>query len=174
MENTARISLQNTENQFELFFHEHYKRVYQLLYRLTGQKAEAEDLTVEAFVRYLQRPPDTQENLMGWLCRVATRLGLNALRASKRRARYEESAALYQVIRTSTPSPVEELQRASEQSKVRNVLRRMNRRNAELLWLHHNGFSYKEIAAVLQLSPGSIGTLLSRAEKEFEQKYRGH
>jgi RNA polymerase sigma-70 factor, ECF subfamily len=172
MENTAAVALRVPESQFESFFRENYSRVYQLLYRLTGQRAEAEDLTVEAFMRYLQQPPAHEEHLAGWICCVATRLGLNALRASKRRARYEETAALYQVIRTPSQSPIEELERASEQSQVRSALRRMNRRSAELLLLHHSGFSYKELAAILNLSPGSIGTLLARAEKEFEKIYR--
>jgi RNA polymerase sigma factor, sigma-70 family len=172
MENTATIPLRIQENEFEIFFRNNYRRVYQLVYRLTGHKAEAEDLTVETFMRYLQHPPATEEHLTGWICRVATHLAFNALRSSKRRTRYEETAALYQVIRAPSQTPVEELERATEQSKVRNALQRMNQRSSELLLLHYSGFSYKELAAALDLSPGSIGTLLARAEKEFEKIYR--
>jgi RNA polymerase sigma-70 factor, ECF subfamily len=172
MENTARIPLRIQESQFETFFQDNYKRVYQLLYRLTGHKAEAEDLTVETFLRYLQHPPATEEHLRSWIYRVATRLAFNALRSSKRRMRYEETAALYQVIRTPSQTPVEELERANEQSKVRSVLRQMKPRSAELLLLYHSGLSYKELAETMDLAPGSIGTLLARAEKEFERIYR--
>jgi DNA-directed RNA polymerase specialized sigma24 family protein len=35
-----------------------------------------------------------------------------------------------------------------------------------------SGNSYKELAAVLEIEAGSVGTLLVRAEVAFEQRYR--
>ena len=43
---------------------------------------------------------------------------------------------------------------------------------AQLLVLRNSGFSYKELAEVLDVKPSSIGTLLSRAEAEFEKAYQ--
>jgi RNA polymerase sigma-70 factor (ECF subfamily) len=40
-----------------------------------------------------------------------------------------------------------------------------------LLVLRHSGLSYAEIAVALGLAPGSVGTLLARAETEFELRY---
>jgi RNA polymerase sigma-70 factor (ECF subfamily) len=51
------------------------------------------------------------------------------------------------------------------------VLRQMKERDAQLLILRHSGLSYREIAAALDVAPGSVGTLLARAEAEFEQRY---
>jgi RNA polymerase sigma-70 factor, ECF subfamily len=159
------------EDEFEVFFHQNYRRVYEVLYRLTGEKMEAEDLTVETFLRYFRRPPTNKEQATGWLYRVATRLGYNALRDSKRRNHYEEKAALYVAGGSSDPS--QEVERAREQMRVHAVLRKMPERNAEILVLHHSGFSYKEIAEAIGVSPNSVGTLLSRAQKEFERIYLG-
>jgi RNA polymerase sigma-70 factor, ECF subfamily len=159
------------EDEFETFFLQNYKRIYEVLYRLTGEKMEAEDLTVETFLRYFRRPPANKDQAIGWLYRVATRLGYNALRASKRRSHYEEKAALYVAGGASDPS--QEVERAREQRKVHAVLRSMNERSAEILVLHHSGFSYKEIAEAIGISPNSVGTLLSRAQKEFERIYLG-
>ena len=159
------------EDQFEVFFQQHYKRVYEVLYRLTGERMEAEDLMVETFVRYFRRPPENQDQAAGWLYQVATRLGCNALRASKRRSHYEEKAALY--VAGGSLDPSQEVERAREQMKVHAVLRKMPQRNAEILVLHHSGFSYKEIAAAIGVSPNSVGTLISRAQKEFERIYLG-
>jgi RNA polymerase sigma-70 factor (ECF subfamily) len=50
-------------------------------------------------------------------------------------------------------------------------LRQMPPREAQLLILRHAGLAYKEIADTLGLAPGSVGTLLARAEKEFERLY---
>ncbi|MCI0411866.1 sigma-70 family RNA polymerase sigma factor [bacterium] len=159
------------EDEFEVFFQQNYKRVYAVLYRLTGEKMEAEDLTVETFLRYFRRPPENKDQAAGWLYRVATRLGYNALRASKRRSHYEEKAALY--VAGGASDPLQEVERAREQMRVHAVLRKMDERNAEILVLHHSGFSYKEIAEAIGVSPNSIGTLLSRAQKEFERIYLG-
>lgn len=55
-------------------------------YRLTGSAALAEDLVQETFVRALRQPPrDRQAPLRPWLRRVATNLGIDALRRRKRR-----------------------------------------------------------------------------------------
>jgi RNA polymerase sigma-70 factor (ECF subfamily) len=58
-------------------------------YRLTGSAAQAEDLVQETFVRALRRPPaDQAAPLRPWLRRVATNLGIDALRQRQRR-RYD-------------------------------------------------------------------------------------
>jgi RNA polymerase sigma-70 factor (ECF subfamily) len=40
------------------------------------------------------------------------------------------------------------------------------------LILKHSGCSYAEIATALGIAPGSVGTLLTRAEQAFEQLYQ--
>jgi len=156
---------------FEKFFLQHYRRVYELLFRLTGQQMEAEDLTVDTFLRYLQRPPSSQEHHAGWLCRVAMRLGYNALRAAKRRTLYEEKASLYIAGGREFPDPLNDVERARNQEIVRAILRKMSEREAKILILHHSGFTYREIADAVDVSPNSVRTLISRAHKEFERRY---
>jgi RNA polymerase sigma-70 factor (ECF subfamily) len=58
------------------------------------------------------------------------------------------------------------------QIRVRQILAQMKPRDAKLLVLRHSGLSYKELAVALKLAPGSIGSLLTRAERAFAQKYR--
>jgi RNA polymerase sigma-70 factor (ECF subfamily) len=70
-------------------------------------------------------------------------------------------------------SPTPEDIRASkeEQERVRAVLAAIQPRQAELLVLRSDGFSYDELAGALDLNPASIGTLLSRAERTFRKEY---
>lgn len=153
---------------FEETFFQHYARVYGVLFRLTGDRAEAQDLTLETFWKLWQQPPPRADNLGGWLYRVATRLGYNALRAARRRLQYEHAAAQDDAIGTD---PTHDAERAEEQARVRAVLSRMPERDAQLLILRHSGLAYKEIAAAIGVSPNSVGTLLTRAEDEFERLY---
>lgn len=158
---------------FESAFNEHWQRVYTVVYRLLGDPDEAQDLALEAFLRLHQRSPQGSglENLDGWLYRVATNLGLNALRARQRRQRYEEQAGHNALQDSSTPDPAAEYERRQEREQVRGILAGMKPRSAKLLVLRHSGLSYAEIAAALDLTPGSVGTLLARAEKEFQERY---
>ena len=159
------------EVEFEAAFSEHYTRVYGVLFRLLGDRAEAEDLTLEAFWRLWERAPRRRENLGGWLYRVAMRLGYNALRAARRRARYELQAGHEALELNASPEPSRSLEQKQERARVRATLRGMKEREAQLLILRHSGFSYREIASALGIAPGSVGTLLARAEAEFEQRY---
>jgi RNA polymerase sigma-70 factor (ECF subfamily) len=159
------------ERAFEAAFSEHYARIYGLLFRLLGDRAEAEDLTVETFWRLWERAPRRADNLAGWLYRVAMRLGYNALRAGRRRAQYELEAGREALTINAPPDPADAVELAQERAAVRGVLDQMKPRDAQLLVLRHSGLSYAEIAAALGLAPGSVGTLLARAETEFELRY---
>lgn len=158
-------------SQFEETFAEHYHRVYGVLVRLVGDRAEAEDLAVETFWRLWERAPTRWDNLGGWLYRVAMRLGYNALRASRRRAQYEQNAGRLVLEQSAPPDPAQAAEQAEERNRVRTILAQMPPRSAQLLVLRHSGLSYQEVAAALGVAPGSVGTLLARAEAEFEALY---
>jgi RNA polymerase sigma-70 factor (ECF subfamily) len=159
------------EAEFESVFLQHYPRVYGVLFRLVGDRAEAEDLALETFWRLWQHPPAEDHNLIGWLYRVATHLGYNALRAVQRRLRYEAEAGREAVEGSALPDPAVEAEWRAERRRAQRVLRDMNARDAQLLILRHSGFSYREIAAALEVAPASVGSLLARAEEDFERRY---
>jgi RNA polymerase sigma-70 factor (ECF subfamily) len=54
---------------------------------------------------------------------------------------------------------------------VRRALDRMPERDCNLLLLRAEGFSYRDIAAALELNEASIGTLLARAKTAFRENY---
>ena len=151
---------------FDALFQEHWGRVVGVLCRLVDDPAEAEDLALETFWRLYHRPPADRSNLAGWLYRVATNLGYNALRAHKRRGRYEQA-----VLPAAAPDPAQQAEAAEQQRRVRQALAEISPRSARLLVLRYSGLSYAQVAAALRLSPGSVGTLLARAEAEFRKKY---
>jgi RNA polymerase sigma-70 factor (ECF subfamily) len=157
---------------FEEVFVEQWPRVYGVLFRIVSDKAEAEDLALEAFWQLYKKPPAKADNLNGWLYRVAVNLGFNALRAKKRRAHYEERAGSLANEYNPSTAPEDELERAERRQNVQHVLAQMKPRSAQLLVLRHSGLSYAEIAAAMKVKPNSVGKLLSRAEDEFEKKYR--
>ena len=174
MAQPAQAILLSGMTDFEAIFLEHWPRVYGVLLRLVGDHAEAEDLALETFWRLHTRPPQNESslNVGGWLYRVATNFGLNAIRAWKRRERYEMEAGRWDAEVNGEADPAEAAAQAEERRRVRRVLRGMDQRQAQLLILRHSGLSYRELAAALGVSANSIGALLVRAEREFERRYR--
>ncbi len=152
----------------------HWSAVYGLLFRLVGEHAEAEDLTLESFWRLYQNAPRLESDgaRAAWLYRVATNLGLNALRGRKRRQHYENQAGRQIIEENSQSDPSTALERAEETTRVRATLAQMKPRAARLLILRYSGLSYAEVAAALGIAAESVGTLLARAEREFEAQYR--
>jgi len=169
---TQAAASQSVPADFEALFQQRWPKICAVLYRLTGDWDEAEDLALETFVQLYRRPPARGEQLGGWLYRVATHLGLNALRARKRRAAYEAQASSFAQEDTPPDDPAALMEQAQERRQVRQALAEMNPRAAQLLLLRHAGFSYAELARALELAPGSVGTLLGRAEKEFEHQFQ--
>jgi RNA polymerase sigma factor (sigma-70 family) len=158
--------------EFETIFAEQWSRVYGVIFRLVGDKDEAEDLALETFWELYRNPPAKRENINGWLYRVAVNKGFNALRAHKRRTRYEDEAGSLVYGHHSSGQPESEIERADRRREVQAVLRRMKPRSAKLLVLRHSGLSYKELAVAVKVKLSSVGKLLARAEDEFEQVYQ--
>jgi RNA polymerase sigma-70 factor (ECF subfamily) len=68
------------------FFQAHRKRVWGVAYRLTGSAHDADDIVQETFARWIERSPTyNAPPPESWLLRVATNLGIDALRARKHR-----------------------------------------------------------------------------------------
>jgi RNA polymerase sigma-70 factor, ECF subfamily len=150
---------------------QHWDRVCRTLYGLVGDWDEAEDLALEVFYRLHKRPPQQKDALRGWLYRVATHLGLNAIRARKRRVQYEVTAGALKLDHDAPVDPAVEVEARQAQQQVRHVLRSMRPRSAKLLLLRYLGLSYADLAREMDVAPGSVGTLLARAEAEFERRY---
>jgi RNA polymerase sigma-70 factor (ECF subfamily) len=148
------------EAAFTRLFEQHWDGVYRLLARLVGDGHLAGDLAQEVFVQLYRRPPDGDPDgdgapLRAWLFRVALNHGYNALRADRRRRRREDVAA----------------RDPSAPDAVRRTLLRLPERQRDCLVLRSEGLSYAEIAAAVGVAPGSVGTLLARAERAFKAAY---
>ena len=168
--------LRNGDKQaFSALFLRYYQSVHNMLARTTGDSHEAEDLSQEVFVRLYRHPLDAnrQHNLRAWLYRVALNLSLNARRAKQRESgRCERAHRLTEQQRHTDGDTEDSLLRGEEQERVRRALDLLAPRQRQCLILRYEGFTYAEIAQVLEVSPGSVGTLLARAEAEFTRCYK--
>ena len=160
---------------FDALFYRHYDRVYGLLFRLMGNRVEAEDLTQEVFLKLHDHAfkkksfsPQRDHNLSAWLYRVATNMGYNAIRGRKRR--WQRNTVLVPETR-NVPDAEAAVAQREEIAAVRRALARLPERQTQLLLMRQMGFSYAECAAACNVAPGSVGTLLARAARAFREIY---
>ena len=153
---------------FDELFLRHYATVYRVLYGVVGNAQEAEDLAQETFTALYRQPPrlDGSGSVGAWLYRVAVNRAYNALRSKQRMQR-----RLVWAEPEQQSNPQEEYLRREERERVQTALARLPERTAKLLLLRYAGLAYAEIAAALQVAPGSVGALLVRAERAFVAAY---
>ena len=158
----------------EALFREHYGRIAGMLTRLTGDRAHAEEIASDVFHKLSQRPAllDSREDLTAWIYRVATNAGCDALRTNSRRRKREAAAGWEGIHATAAPSALEALLAEERRVRVRAVLGALKPRDAQLLLLRSSGLAYRELARALGIEPVSVGTMLARAEAEFERRFR--
>jgi RNA polymerase sigma-70 factor (ECF subfamily) len=166
------LAMSDSRLDLEQVFKAQYERIARVIAGVIRNRARAEEVAVEVFVKWSRYPSAQGSSTEGWLYRTAIRMALNELRREMRRDRYE---TLFGLLSSRTAKPVrspEEIRAANEeQEQVRIVLKSIKRRDAELLLLRSSDFTYEEIATTLGLNPASIGTLLGRAEEAFRREY---
>lgn len=158
------------EDAFAALFADRSAPLYGYLGRLSGDSELAEDIVQECFVKLHQRGamPDDPE---AWLVTVAHNLLRDERRRGTRRGRLLQER-ITEVPTGDRPAPADDRALAAERIEaVRRALTLLPLRDRQLLLLRHEGYGYREIADVLHLAPGGIGTMLARATAAFRKAY---
>ena len=156
----------------EEIFRGNYQRVVGVAARVLGSRDQAEDVAQDVFLSFGRTSVPAGE-ARGWLCVAAAHTALNLLRSGRRRASREQIAAA-----TDGDGVVSDVADAvvtlEERHRVRAALARLPRKHAVALVLRHSGMSYADVAAALDLSPGSVGTTVRRAESTLREELTRH
>ena len=152
-------------------FHREYGRVVGVAARVLGSRDQAEDVAQDVFLSF-GRSSVPAADARAWLCVAAAHTALNVVRSGRRRATREETAAARDgAVVSDVADAVVTLE---ERRRVRAALARLPRKQAVALVLRHSGLSYGEVAAALDLSPGSVGTTVRRAESALRKELNPH
>ena len=143
---------------------QHSARVYRLAYRLTGNRADAEDLTQEVFVRVFRSLDSfTPGTFEGWLHRITTNLFLDqARRRSKIRfdPLSDERAAR---LTSASPSPDLAMADRTFDDDIEVALATLPPDfRAAVVLCDVEGLSYEEIAEILDAKLGTVRSRIHR------------
>jgi RNA polymerase sigma factor (sigma-70 family) len=154
----------------EQVFRADYPRVVAVAARVLGSRDQAEDVAQEVFLAF-GRSSVPAGDAAGWLSVAAAHTALNLLRAGRRRTAREVAAG-------GGPATVPDVADAvitnDERSRVRAALAQLPRKQAVALVLRHSGLSYADVASALDMSPGSVGTTVRRAESSLRKELNRH
>jgi RNA polymerase sigma factor (sigma-70 family) len=154
----------------EQVFRRDYAHVVGVAARVLGDRVEAEDVAQEVFLSFGRSSVPAGE-ARGWLSVAAAHTALNSLRSGRRRATREAAVA---EADSAVPDVAEEVVASEDRRRVRTALATLPRAQAVALVLRHSGLSYAEVAAALDLSPGSVGTTVRRAESALRKELDRH
>lgn len=156
--------------------------LYTAARRMTGNPADAEDLLQETYLRAYRGYPRFQvgTNLRAWLYRILTNTYINQYRAKQRRPEESDLADveelyLYKRIgghdsATLGRSAEDELMDLITESEIKDALEALpDNFRIPVLLADVEGFSYKEIAEILDVPIGTVMSRLHRGRKALQK-----
>jgi RNA polymerase sigma-70 factor, ECF subfamily len=137
---------------------------------------DAEEVTQEVFLalfRHLQRGK-SRRNLRGWIFRVAHNLALKQRATNKRiQAALDDDSTIAHTKLDAAPNPEEQMTSGQTVLRLRTVLRALPEQDRCCLSLRAEGLRYREIAATLGISLGSVSLSLTRSLARLESAEKG-
>ena len=150
------------EVPFEGFFEDHTQRLYAHLCLITGNRAEAEELAQEAFLKVWERweRVAAMEEPVGYLYATA----MNLFRKRYRRAKLAVRKTVSEEFRKDEFATIE------DRSMVARALADLApRQRAALVLTDLMGFSSEEAGAMLGVRPGTVRSLASQGRAAMKR-----
>jgi RNA polymerase sigma-70 factor, ECF subfamily len=156
--------------------------LYAAALRMTRNPADAEDLVQETFIRAYRGFPSFTDgtNLRAWLYRILTNTFINSYRAKQRRPEQTdlddvEDLYLYKRLggleaATMGRSAEDELMDMFTDSDVKDAIDALPEQfRMAVLLADVEGFSYKEIAEIMDIPIGTVMSRLHRGRKALQR-----
>ena len=140
--------------------------VFRAAWRILGNRAAAEDVQQQLFLRLIESPPASVQSWPAYLTACATRLAIDTLR---RLHRWRLLAPLW---KTDEPddSPAEDAERAEAARFMRQALVRLNPRDASCFVMRHfHDLAPAVIGAALGMTENHVSVAVHRARKALEK-----
>src|SRR5690349_10072014 len=154
-------------------YRDHATDVYRVAFGILRDPDEAIDATHDTFARAWERwdQYDSQRPLRGWLHGIVVHLALDQLR--RRRVRrlalpHLGRSPIGAIATATAADPADDVARRELVDRALDGLRPQVR--ATLVLRHYFGYDYAEIAAMLGMSSGNVGSTLSRAHAAIRER----
>ena len=173
-----------TEESFERLIALYQHPVYNLVFRLLSDPADACDVTQEVFLKVFRNIPafKAQSSLKTWIYRIALNEAHNRQRWFGRHRKHEvgldrdedENHTFEEIFADQRQSPFDFTLGVETQALIQDALGRLNLSFRDAVILRDiEELSYEEIAEILQISLGTVKSRIMRGREALRKELLG-
>lgn len=171
--------LKGDQNAFADIVSLYQHKLYQVCYRMLGNKQESEDIAQEAFVRaYMNLHTfDQKRKFSTWLYRIATNLCIDRIRKKKpdyyldAEVTGTEGLDLYSQIASEDQLPEETLEQMELQDRIQYEIGRLPDKYRTVVVLKYiEELSLQEISEILDMPLGTVKTRIHRGREALRKQ----
>lgn len=165
---------------FEELVAKYERKVYAIAYRFMGNPEDAGDLTQEAFLKAYQSIKSFRQeaSFSTWICRIVSNVCRDQLRKNKRQSQnsldedvWLEEGTVQKQLKDQRPTPDEVYESKELKEYLQGLINNLNPEYKMVVILRDiQGYSYEEIAQILDCSLGTVKSRLNRARKALRDQ----
>jgi RNA polymerase sigma-70 factor (ECF subfamily) len=165
--------LQGDDAAWETIVTSYTRRIYNIGYRYTGRRAEAEDLAQEIFIRIYQNLKSYRADagsLQNWILKVARNLIIDHYRQTRRfrQAGGSDELETLDLSDETQPNPLRSVESAEASRFLHDGLAALSPELKEAVILRDiEGMTYQEIAELLAIPEGTVKSRINRGRIEL-------
>lgn len=181
-EDLIRAFLDGDGAAFEELVSRYEATIMNMAYRLLGNRSDACDVCQEVFVLLLRKLGSFrgEAKFSTWLYRVSLNACHDYARRTRRHVSISESPGEdlpdieQRLADDGFDAPEASMERAEVQKTVQDAIARLPAKFKEVILLHDiNGYDYKEVAEILDISLGTVKSRLNRARSRLARELEG-
>lgn len=175
-------ALEGRERAFRELLERYERPVFSLVFRMVRDRATAEDLAQEAFVRAFQAlgTYDPTRKFSSWLFKVANNLTIDHLRKRKLETisihgsphAHSPEAEMRSRVTLESPGedPVQFTENRELGGQIEEAIGRLRPEYRTAILLRHvEGYGYDEIAEIMEVPLGTAKTYIHRGRSELKE-----
>ncbi len=179
----AALAAQGREGAFRELLRRYERPVFSLIYRMVRDRALAEDLSQEAFVRAFNAigTYKTSYKFSNWIFKIANnhtidhlrkrRLDTVSIHGSPHAGTAEEAEHSRVVLESTDENPQQYVEHRELGGQIEEAIGELREEYRTVILLRHvEGYAYDEIAEIMDLPLGTVKTYLHRARAELKER----
>lgn len=149
-------TIEEYEARLAGLYEEYYDRIARYVYVRIGDRAEAEDIAGEVFLKALKSPKSYREQgvpMQGWLFRIAHNLTVDYLRRMDK----DRTVPIDSVVLPDDNNPADIAEKNIEFERVTRAMKQLTAEQREVVNLRLlAGLTSREVGAILKKSGGAV------------------
>jgi RNA polymerase sigma-70 factor, ECF subfamily len=173
-EEQLRAAKQGNQEAIAAIIETYQRPVFNLCYRMLGNRMEAEDIAQEALIKAITKLHlfDPSYSFKPWVLRIASNTCIDCLRRRKPEPSLDDMGedGAWEWFPGHSPNPEHEVMKQEQQSQVQDAVAQLQPLDRTVVALFYwEGLSYADISEVTDLTVSAIKSRLYRARRAMAE-----